>query len=93
MTQDDLIDNQERYDLELKWFEDEMKKIMTLNIANVRNPIAVYNKFILALDRAEIIGLFSHKYCQDLRQRIVDGTKDPFMKEKVKKLWGKYGKF
>lgn len=83
-----LIESEEEYNNELKWFKDAIKIDMK---EAMLKPNEAYNRFMDTLDRAEGIGLFDKQFCDEQRMKIINALKNKDLKEKIKKYLNKKG--
>jgi len=82
-----MIDSQEEYDKELKWFKDSCK----VDFKRLTNPMLEYKNFLSNLERAEKIGLFPSDFCYEQRTKLINGLKDTSIKNKLKEYLKKKG--
>lgn len=79
MDDNGLINSEEEYNKELKWFNDAIK----IDFKRLRNPIEEYHKFLHTIERAERIGLFPKEYCDKIIIKINNGLKNPTIKARL----------
>ena len=78
-----LIESQEEYDEKLKAYLKEMDYIKSIITTR---PNEALKLFYNAMDKAEGEGLFDKEFCNEQRQKIIDGTKNNSLKDKIKAI-------
>lgn len=76
-----LIDSQDRYDIELRWFENELNEIRKDTLKRLKFPDP--KRFFDLLDRSEVIGLFDKDFCDRKRQMYIDQYNDLNLRKKL----------
>ena len=80
MDDNGLINSEEEYNKELKWFKDAIK----IDFKRLRrNPIEECHKFLHTTERAERIGLFPKEYCDEITIKFNNGLKNPTIKARL----------
>lgn len=79
MDDNGLINSEEEYNKELKWFNDAIK----IDFKRLTNPMLEYKNFLSNLERAERIGLFPKEYCDEITIKFNNGLKNPTIKARL----------
>lgn len=78
-----LIESQEEYDEKLDIYLSNMAHIKKIVMTR---PNEALKLFYEEIDRAEGEGLFDKEYCDIQRKKIIDGTNNVKLKEKIKDI-------